>query len=50
MSRTIGDVEAKYKKFGGNCKCVIAKPDIKSFKLTDNHDFIIMGCIYKLLV
>jgi protein phosphatase 2C family protein 2/3 len=44
VSRTFGDVEAKVEKYGGNPKVVIPTPDIKSFKITKDHDFIIMGC------
>jgi hypothetical protein len=31
VSRTIGDIEAKDPRYGGNPKCVISTPDIKSF-------------------
>lgn len=44
VSRTFGDVEAKIAKFGGNPKVVIAEPEIKSFKITKEHDFIVLGC------
>lgn len=43
MARTFGDVEAKYRHLGGNPNCVIAKPDIRCFKITDNHDFIVLA-------
>ena len=29
VSRTFGDIEAKFEKFGGNPKVVIAEPEIK---------------------
>ena len=29
VSRTIGDIEAKLLKYGGNSGCVICKPDVK---------------------
>lgn len=44
VSRTFGDAEAKLSKFGGNPKVVIAEPEIKSFKITKDHDFIVLGC------
>ncbi len=43
VSRTFGDVEAKMKKYGGNPNVVIATPEIKSFKIGKDHDFIVMG-------
>ena len=45
VSRTIGDVEAKNTRFGGNPYVIIAEPEIYSFDLNkDNIDFFIMGC------
>ena len=45
VSRTIGDIEAKNIKFGGNPNVIIAEPEIYSFDLNkDNIDFFIMGC------
>jgi len=44
VCRTFGDIDAKMEKRGGNPNVVIATPDIKSFKITDEHDFIIMAC------
>ncbi|CAK91867.1 unnamed protein product (macronuclear) [Paramecium tetraurelia] len=43
VSRTFGDIEAKFEKFGGNPKVVIAEPEIKQFKITNEHDFIVLG-------
>jgi protein phosphatase 2C family protein 2/3 len=43
VSRTFGDIEAKAKKYGGNEKVVVCEPEIKSFKLTDDSDFIVIG-------
>ena len=45
MSRTFGDIEAKLEKYGGNPNVVIATPEIKSFKIDDSHDFIVLACI-----
>lgn len=46
VSRTFGDAEAKLKAYGGNPYVIIAEPDIKSFKITEEHDFIMLGCIF----
>jgi len=43
VSRTFGDVEAKTESLGGNPKVVIARPDIKAFKVKGDHDFIILA-------
>ena len=43
VSRTFGDAEAKTEKYGGNPNVVIATPEIKSFKIAKDHDFIVMG-------
>jgi protein phosphatase PTC2/3 len=44
VSRTFGDPEAKFEFRGGNPNVVVCKPDIKAFKITKDHDFIILGC------
>jgi len=44
VSRTFGDIEAKYPKYGGNPNAVIATPEIRSFKIKDHHDFIVLAC------
>ena len=44
VSRTIGDAEAKLAKYNGNPKVVVGTPDIFSFELTEEHDFIFLGC------
>jgi len=44
VSRTFGDAEAKLVKYGGNPNVVIARPDITSFKISGEHDFIVIGC------
>ena len=43
VSRTFGDPEAKLAKYGGNPNVVIAIPDITSFEVTNDYDFIVMG-------
>lgn len=40
VSRTFGDLEAKIEKFGGNANVVVAIPDIKTFRVTKDHDFL----------
>lgn len=44
MSRTFGDAEAKISKYGGNPNVVIATPEIKSFTITKDHDFVVLAC------
>ena len=44
VSRTIGDIEAKDERYGGNPAVVIATPEIRAFKIKDNYDFIVIGC------
>ena len=45
VSRTIGDIEAKSEKFGGNPNVIIWEPDIFIYDLNKNDiDFFIMGC------
>lgn len=44
VSRTLGDIEAKLKKYGGAPNIIIAEPEIKSFKLQADYDFIFLGC------
>mmetsp|Transcript_7576 Transcript_7576/g.7119 ORF Transcript_7576/g.7119 Transcript_7576/m.7119 type:complete len:116 (-) Transcript_7576:358-705(-) len=43
VSRTFGDLEAKIEKLGGNPNVVISQPEIKAFRVTGSHDFIVMG-------
>ena len=43
VSRTFGDIEAKLLKFGGNPNVVVALPEIKSFKIMSDHDFVILA-------
>ena len=40
VSRTFGDLEAKIEKYGGNPNVVVAIPDIKSFRVNQDHDFL----------
>jgi protein phosphatase 2C family protein 2/3 len=44
VSRTFGDIEAKLNIFNGNPLVVIAEPEVKSFKVTKEHDFLILAC------
>ena len=43
ITRSFGDIEAKLPEFGGNPKAVIATPEIRSFRLTKDNDFIIIA-------
>lgn len=44
VSRTFGDAEAKLERFGGNSRVVIATPEIKQFKISNEHDYVVLGC------
>ena len=44
VSRTIGDIEAKDPKCGGNPNVIISIPEIKYFDNTDKNDFILIFC------
>jgi protein phosphatase 2C family protein 2/3 len=43
VCRTFGDPEAKLEFRGGNPNVVKAEPDITSFQIAKNHDFIVLG-------
>jgi protein phosphatase 2C family protein 2/3 len=43
VSRTFGDIEAKVPKLGGNPNVVVAIPEIKTFKIAPEHDFIVLA-------
>ena len=44
VSRTFGDIEAKLPKFGGIPNVLTSIPDIISFKISDENDFLFLGC------
>ena len=44
VMRTIGDIKAKKKEFGGIPGTIINIPDIFVFEISSNDDFIVMGC------
>ena len=44
VMRTIGDIKAKKKEFGGNPGTVINTPEIFIFDINSSDDFIVMGC------
>lgn len=44
VSRTFGDVEAKEPLLGGLAGVVIAEPEITSFKINKDCDFLVLGC------
>ena len=46
ISRSIGDIFAKAARFGGNPNVLIANPEIRSFQINEETDFIVLGCTY----
>lgn len=44
VSRTMGDIESKFGKYGGMPNVISAVPEIMTFKIEDDHDFILLGC------
>ena len=44
VSRTFGDVEAKYEKFGGKEGVIIACPDIYEIELNKSFNFMVIAC------
>ena len=40
----MGDAEAKLPKYGGIKNVISAVPEIVSFQLKDDHDFIVLAC------
>ena len=43
VSRTIGDIDAKIKEFGGNPNAVIAEPEVRVIAIGKEIDFIMLG-------
>ena len=43
MSRTIGDIEAKLPIYKGKPIIIIFTPEINSFKIESEHDFLVLG-------
>eukprot|EP01017_Pseudomicrothorax_dubius_P011488 TRINITY_DN142_c0_g1_i1.p1 TRINITY_DN142_c0_g1~~TRINITY_DN142_c0_g1_i1.p1 ORF type:complete len:526 (-),score=65.45 TRINITY_DN142_c0_g1_i1:47-1624(-) len=43
VSRTFGDLDAKLPQLGGNPKAVIAQPDVRSFRVTAEQDFLVLA-------
>lgn len=50
ISRAFGDIEAKMPKFGGNPNVLVSHPEITSFSVDSEHDFVILGCIIHLFL
>lgn len=44
VSRTLGDIEIKEEKFGGNKKIIIPNPDITIFDGIGKGKFLVLGC------
>ena len=43
VTRSMGDIEAKLPELGGNPKAVIATPEIRSFSINTESDFILLA-------
>ena len=43
LSRTMGSAESKIKELGGNNNIVTSDPEITSFELKAEHDFLLLG-------
>jgi hypothetical protein len=48
VSRTMGDSEAKLPKYNGIPNVISAEPDVFSFKVSEEYDFLLLGCIIHL--
>ena len=46
ITRAIGNPYAKLSELGGRPGVITAVPDIKSYKISDNDDFMIIACIW----
>jgi len=44
VSRSFGDFDAKLPQEGGNPNVLISTPEIISFQITNETDFVVMGC------
>lgn len=44
VSRSFGDVEAKLVKFGGLPGVIVPTPEVTSFKIDSDIDFLVLGC------
>ena len=44
VMRTVGDIKAKRKEFGGNPGTIINHPDIFIIDINSNDDFLVLGC------
>ncbi|CAD8160352.1 unnamed protein product [Paramecium pentaurelia] len=43
VSRTFGDIEAKLERFGGKPNVVVAEPELRSFKVQEDHQYIVLA-------
>lgn len=43
VSRTFGDCMAKFEKYGGNPKCIVADAEIFTVPINDDLDFVLIG-------
>lgn len=44
MTRTLGDIEAKDPEFDGIPHCISYEPEIATFTIDKNDDFLFLGC------
>lgn len=44
VTRTFGDIEAKFPQFNGNPKAIVCDPEIRSIVISENDDFILLAC------
>ena len=44
VMRTIGDIKAKKKEFGGNPGTIINTPEVFIFEINNSDDFLVLGC------
>lgn len=44
VMRTIGDIKAKKKEFGGNPGTIINTPEVFIFDINNSDDFLVLGC------
>jgi len=43
VSRSFGDIEAKLERYGGNHNVLIAVPDVKTFRVSDGYDYVLLA-------
>ncbi len=46
ITRAIGNPYAKLPELGGKPNVITAVPEVRSFKIGDNDDFMVIACIF----